>query len=68
MTTLQIEHDRLESFLKTYKGSSSMEYEITRLRELKTMLSPYTHENAETMPIAGTDEAITICHDCGREL
>lgn len=27
-----------------------------------------THENTEVMSIIGTDETITICNDCGREL
>ncbi|MBM7681980.1 hypothetical protein JOD43_002152 [Pullulanibacillus pueri] len=27
-----------------------------------------THENCETVDIQGTDERITICHDCGDEI
>lgn len=26
------------------------------------------HENAEVVEIGGTDEAITVCHDCGTEI
>ncbi len=27
-----------------------------------------THENFETIKVGGTDEAYTICQDCGKEL
>ncbi len=27
-----------------------------------------THENSEIMNVIGTDETITICHDCGKEI
>ncbi len=26
------------------------------------------HDNFETIPISGTDETYTICHDCGKEI
>lgn len=26
------------------------------------------HENAEVMGIVGTEETVTICHDCGCEM
>lgn len=27
-----------------------------------------THENYEVMSIIGTDETITICYECGKEI
>ena len=38
MTTLKIEHDRLENFIKNYTGKLSLNYEILRLRDLKILL------------------------------
>lgn len=26
------------------------------------------HENSETIPISGTHETFTVCHDCGVEI
>ncbi len=34
----------------------------------KNEIENCTHKNTEMMAIGGTDEAITICHDCGMEV
>lgn len=34
----------------------------------KTLIDSCTHSNVATEPVPGTDEAVTICHDCGKEL
>lgn len=31
-------------------------------------MSDCKHKETETIDIAGTDETITICHDCGYEV
>lgn len=31
-------------------------------------MKPCDHKEIETIPVRGTDETITICHECGQEV